>query len=110
MERVQRELQRQLSSLILIELKDPRLSFPFAITQTVISADLRVCKVYVSIDAPGPDQQTVMQVLDKAKGRLRRLLGEGLELRVVPELRFFLDDTAEKAHRIDEILNNLNKS
>src|SRR5687767_9226463 len=107
MERVQRELQRRLSALVLSELKDPRLDVPYAITDAQISADLRVLKVFVSIDAPPPDQETILEVLRKAAPRLRHLMGEGLELRVVPEVRFLLDDTPEKAQRIDDILDRL---
>lgn len=110
MERVQRELQRRVSALILTELRDPRLSVPHAVTDAQISPDLRVLKVYVSIDAPPPEQDVVLEVLKKSVGRLRHLIGEGLELRVVPEIRFYLDDTPERAHRIEQILDGLHDS
>ena len=109
MERVQRELQRRIASLVLSELKDPRLTCPYAITDAQISADLRVLKVFVSIDAPPPEQDVVLGVLKAASGRLRHLMGEGLELLVLPEVRFLLDDTPEKAERIDRILDGLHE-
>ncbi|MBI4867629.1 MAG: 30S ribosome-binding factor RbfA [Candidatus Wallbacteria bacterium] len=109
MERVQRELQRRIASLVLSELKDPRLAYPFAITDAEISGDLRLLKVFVSIDAPPAEQEVVLGVLRKASGRLRHLMGDGLELRVVPEIRFLLDDTPENAQRIDRILDGLHQ-
>ncbi|MBI3889987.1 MAG: 30S ribosome-binding factor RbfA [Candidatus Wallbacteria bacterium] len=109
MERVQRELQRRIASLVLVELKDPRLAYPFAITDAQISGDLRVLKVFVSIDAPAPEQEVVLGVLQKASGRIRHLMGEGLELRIIPEVRFLLDDTPEKAQRIDQIIDGLHR-
>ncbi len=107
MEKVQRELQRHLSSLIQLELRDPRLELPHALTETRISPDLRILNVYVSIDGEEEEQAKFLRALKRATGRLRKLIGESVSLRVVPELRFFLDDTPEKAARIDAILTGL---
>lgn len=108
-ERLQRELQRRIAAFIQLELKDPRLAVPHAVTDAQISADLRVLKLYVSVDAPAEQQQIVLGVLKGAARRMRHQLGEELELRVLPELRFYLDDTPERAHRIDEILDSLHE-
>ena len=42
--------------------------------------------------------------LESAKGRIRYLLGKGLDWRVTPELRFMIDATVDEAERIAEAL------
>lgn len=104
MERVQRELQRHLSAIMANDLKDPRLSRLLALTKTAISADLRVLKCYVTVPATANEQRAVIKTLQRARSYFRKLLASRTDLRVVPELRFFLDDTPERAERIEKIL------
>lgn len=70
-----------------------------------ISPDLAMAKVYVSI-FPSSQAGEVMTTLDSESGRLRGELGRRVakQLRIVPELTFFLDDSLDYVEHIDELL------
>lgn len=75
------------------------------VSEVQISPDLSVAKVYVSI-FPSAKQQEVMKMLEEEKRHLRGELGRQVakQLRIVPELDFYLDTTLDYAEHIDELL------
>ena len=70
-----------------------------------ISPDLAMAKVYVSI-FPSSKAKDVMQKLEDENSRLRGELGRRIakQLRIVPEIAFFLDDSLDYVEHIDELL------
>lgn len=70
-----------------------------------ISPDLSQAKVYVSI-FPSSKSQTVMELIEAQSRALRGELGRrvGKQLRIVPELQFFLDDSLDYVEHIEELL------
>ena len=70
-----------------------------------ITPDLALAKVYVSI-FPSTKAQGVMQQLSEENSRLRGELGRRVskQLRIVPELVFYLDDSLDYVEHIDELL------
>ena len=78
------------------------------VTNVKMSADLSVAKVYLSFML-SDKQQEMLDLINLKKGEVRRQLGNriGKQVRIVPELIFYLDDSADHAARIDEILSNL---
>ncbi len=70
-----------------------------------ISPDLSQAKVYVSI-FPSSKAQTVMELIESQSRALRGELGRrvGKQLRIVPELQFFLDDSLDYVEHIEELL------
>ena len=105
-ERVADVIQRELADLIR-EVRDPRLAAATLITLTAVrvSDDLSVARVIVSV--LGGDSKGALKALVRAGGFLRREVGHRLQLRKVPELRFELDQTEERAGRIEAILRGL---
>ena len=70
-----------------------------------ISPDLSQAKVYVSI-FPSSKSETVMEIIGDQSRSLRGELGRrvGKQLRIVPELQFFLDDSLDYVEHIEELL------
>jgi ribosome-binding factor A len=70
-----------------------------------VSPDLGLAKVYLSL-FPAKDKPTVMGHIKDQSHRFRGLLGSrvGKQLRVVPELMFYLDDSLDRAEEIDKLL------
>ena len=70
-----------------------------------VSPDLGLAKVYLSL-FPAPDKKAVMAHIKEQSHRLRGILGTrvGRQLRVVPELNFYLDDSLDRAEEIDKLL------
>jgi ribosome-binding factor A len=102
--RVGDQIQRELSSLIRDEIKDPRLGM-VSISAVTVSRDLGHAKVHVSV--LGDEQQVTesVMVLNHAAGFLRHRLGKMLHIRTVPELRFYIDRSLEEGARIGALIN-----
>ena len=84
---------------------DPRLT-SVSIVYVKITADLQLASVYFRLldDTPTED---VLNGLNHSKGFLKKLLSSEIELRRVPELRFFYDDTIENAAKIESIIQKI---
>lgn len=76
-----------------------------SVTQVRVSPDLSVAKVYVSIMAT-KDKDAIFKLIQDQNHQIRKRLGAivGKQLRIVPELSFFIDDSLDYAMRIDELL------
>ncbi len=103
MESVGREVQREIANIVLNEIDDPLIGF-VTITDVEMSADLRYANVYFSVLGDDDAKQDAGRGLRRAGKFIRGLIGERMDLRSVPVLRFHLDETAEKAQRIEAIL------
>jgi ribosome-binding factor A len=109
--------QHKYSKLILRDLAeifqhDFRDSFGKAfvtLTGVEVSPDLAVASVYVSV-LPNSEQDHVMETLGYRKSHIRGELGRriGKQARIVPDLRFFLDETEANATQIDDLFRGLN--
>jgi ribosome-binding factor A len=73
-----------------------------------VSPDLGVAKVYLSLVLPGDAKAVLAQVRDNTKA-IRQALAQRIkkQVRVIPDLTFFLDDSAEYAARMDKIISDL---
>ncbi len=70
-----------------------------------VSPDLGIAKVYLSL-FPVKDKQAAIEVIKGQSQRLRGLLGQqvGKQMRVVPELLFYIDDSLDRAEEIGKLL------
>lgn len=90
-------------------IKDPAVAG--AIVHAVeVSGDLQHARVYVrlgALSASEAERRALLRGLGRASGFLRRELGQRLRVRYTPELRFEWDDTAERATRIESLLEEI---
>jgi len=105
--RVNDEIRKEISSLLMHEIRDPRLSGLLSVTEVDTSPDLRCAKVYVSVMGTEEEKKQVEKGLAAASGFIRRGLGERLTLRFIPELSFLRDDSIERGSRLLEIINDV---
>ena len=101
--RVNEQLKREISRILLGEVKDPRVS---GVTVTDVSAapDLTLARVFVQLIGDEDERTETMDGLRKATPFIRATLGNRIEMRRVPELRFERDVSMERAMRIEELL------
>ena len=103
--KVAREIQRDLAEII----RGKGMAFfggaMITVSEVRMSPDLSIAKVYVSI-FPSEKQAPVMGILADNNRLLRGELGHevGKQLRIVPELDFYLDTTLDYAQHIEELL------
>lgn len=87
-------IQRDLATLLVEEVQDPRLEL-VTISGVKMNADLSIAKVFYTCSGDPDRLKEIAASLDKATGYLRKLLGQRLKLRAVPELRFQRDTFLE---------------
>jgi ribosome-binding factor A len=103
MRRVDEAMRQVLGEAISQELKDPRVGF-VTVTDVKTSPDLRYARVYVSVLGDEPTREATLDGLRSAHGFLQGRLGGELRLKRTPELRFELDQTAERAARLERLI------
>ncbi len=96
--------REKLANILLFEVSDPDLDL-VTLTGVEVSVDKSVLKAYISCEHDR--YEVVTAALARAKGRIRGLLGHSLGWRVVPELIFQIDTTADEAERIARALKNV---
>ena len=76
-----------------------------SVTRTKVSPDLSICTAYLSVFPSEKASETVANVNENMK-TIRFELGKriGKQVRIIPELRFFLDDSLDYIDRIDKLL------
>lgn len=103
------ELLRRAFSMVLME--EGSYIFDRAmvtVTRAVVSPDMQNAKIYLSI-FNAENKQEIMMAMDENLPRLRHTLATkvGKQLRRIPELKFFLDESLDEFFRMDQILNKL---
>jgi len=107
--RVSEQIHRELSLLLMLDARDPRLA-DVTITSVDITPDLLLARVYFTVMAERDERVAEAQAgLERATGFLRTQLAARLQLRLVPHLAFELDKSAAYGRRIDELLGELAK-
>lgn len=86
-------------------IEDPRLQ-AVTITATKLSPDLQLASIYFRLYDDSLQEQA-LKGLQAASGFLKREIAKKIQLRRVPELRFFYDESVEKADKIEELLHKL---
>ncbi len=112
--RLGEEIRKIISSMLLRELKDPRLSAMISITAVEVTSDGSYATVYLSVLGQDPSsetakeqQQDTLDALNKAKGFIRREIGHQIKLRHVPDLVFKIDRSMEYGRHISKIIDEL---
>jgi len=98
-DKINNAIKREVSQIIQEELKDPRLGF-ITITEVETTKDLSFAKIYFSVLAENQQVKAVEEGLLSSAGFIRKLLGQRLSIRHIPELIFKLDKSAEYSMRI----------
>jgi ribosome-binding factor A len=105
MRRVDTAVRQVLGDALSQDLKDPRVGF-VTVTDVSTSPDLRHARVYVSILGTPAEQEASLEGLRSAHGYLQGRVARELRLKHTPELDFIHDDTAEKAFRVERLLED----
>ena len=99
-------IQKDISNIIQEFFRDKtRANLIVSITKVAVSPDLSVSKIYLSV-FPSTNFSKVINVLNKSKPEIRKKLSSLLkhQLRVIPDILFFTDDSLDYIDKIDEAL------
>ena len=105
--RVAEQIKKDVSQIIIAEIKDPRIAGMTSVTDVELSKDLRYASVYVSIYGSETEREETLQTLARASGFVRSEIGRRIRLRYTPEINFFLDTSIEYGAYIESVLKSL---
>ena len=107
-ERLGNMLHREISNILMTEVKDEDLKF-ITITKVDLSSDLSYLKVYYTC-LDESKKEKVMHDLKSAKGYIRSvLMKRKIEMRTIPELNFVYDDSIEYGNNIEYIIKKIHE-
>lgn len=119
--KISRLIQQDLGDIFLKEMKPKLGNSLITVTGVRVTSDLSIARVYISIypigdmpetdDTPAGTKATTQLVIDAIlthAADIRRRLGlrEGKQLRIIPTLEFFLDDSLDYAENIERLLKS----
>ena len=105
--KVSRQILKDLSEIFQLEGRDIIGTSFVSVTVVRVSPDLSVARVYISIFGT-EDKAAVLEKVNKTGNVFRKKLGIRVknQMRKVPELKFFLDDSVDYSQQIEDLLNN----
>jgi ribosome-binding factor A len=99
-------VQRTLAQLLLQNPDDERFRL-VTITDVTVSKDLSFAKVYVSMLFDEAEQiREILAALNRSAKSLRFQLAKAVQLRIVPEIRFYYDESTAKGFRVSDLIDS----
>lgn len=102
--RIAEQVQRELSDIIRLELKDPRVGM-ITITDVEVTQDNAHARVYFTLLGEASRVEETTTGLQHAAGFLRSQLAHRLKLRTVPQLQFKYDASVERGMRLSRLID-----
>lgn len=105
-----RLLQRDLGELFQRDMHNFLPDIMVTVTKVRVTPDLAIARVYLSF-FNAPDPQKAIKEIKSQSGEVRYKLGKRIrnQVRVIPELEFFVDDTSEYVARMDKLFEEINR-
>jgi ribosome-binding factor A len=107
-ERLEKIIEREISTIIFSEVKDDRLKF-VTITKVDLTNDLSIATVFFTVLGDDTQIDATTENLLEAKGFIKGVLSKRLDIRKIPDLRFKFDASFTEGNKIDSILRSLKK-
>lgn len=109
-EKINKLLWKELSEIFQRDLRPSVSNLMITVTTVNVTSDLSYAKVYLSIFGVQDKDKVVQEVNTKTRA-IRGLLGNRIrhQMRVIPELRFYLDDSLDYIENIDNLLHGEDK-
>ncbi len=102
-ERMAEQLRRELAEIVRDEIKDPRLGF-VSFTEVRMSRDLSHAVIYCSV-LNSEDQAESIEILNRAVGFIRKEIARRIRARIVPTLKFAIDDSVMRGAAMDSLIS-----
>jgi len=85
---------------------DPRFSL-VTVTAATVGPDLRTAKIYWTVSGDKDRIEEVKEAFKVATGAFRKVLSKELEMKFVPEVKFFYDDTLDTSEEVERLLSKI---
>lgn len=108
LKRIQDQIKRVLTEILEGKVSDPRLESVY-VTDVSVDRELDYANIYVSSLRGQSQAEEILDGLQNASGFIRYSLSQEVKIRVMPKLRFYWDETPERADRIESLLADIRK-
>lgn len=105
-QRVAETIHKEISSLLIKGLKDPRIGF-VTITSVDVTSDLRQARVYYTLMGSQDGRKETQAGLNSCASYIRQQLGRQLRLRFIPEIHFEYDASFDYGQNIEKLLKEV---
>jgi len=105
--RVANEIYHVLAEVCHYKLSDPRVK-DVQLTHIELTDDLQLVKAYYYVEGSENDRKKCLKGLESARGFFKKNISDRLDLRVVPDIRFYFDEGMENVQKMDNLLKGLN--
>lgn len=108
-ERLSELLKRDIGNIIQKSFQPPGTFV--TVTRVRVTPDLSIAKVYLSVFAPNRDSKVVYEYIDEHVSEIRYELASKIknQVRKIPELHFYVDDTAEYVDKMEELFRKVDE-
>ncbi|MDP2654016.1 MAG: 30S ribosome-binding factor RbfA [Candidatus Omnitrophota bacterium] len=108
MERINELMKREISDMLQKEFQDPRF-LRVTVTGVSVSRDLRYAKVLYTVLGEGNETEQIQENLSRVSGFVRKLVGERIRLRHIPEIQFVYDKSVDYSIHIEQMINEIHQ-
>ncbi len=105
--RISEEIRKIVAEVIREDIKDPRVSKMATVTGVETTRDLRYATIYISVFDSEEMKEKTIEGLNRAKGFVRRAIGDQLDVRYTPEPIFKLDESIENAINLSKLIRDV---
>jgi ribosome-binding factor A len=105
-DRLAEQIRKEASDILAREVHDPGVGF-VTLTRVAVTADLQLARVYYTQLGDGAARTATAKALARVRPFVRRMLGQRLRLRHVPEIQFVFDQSIAHQARVEELLQEI---
>jgi ribosome-binding factor A len=98
-------IQKVLSEILKRDIRDPRLKMA-TITEVKVSQDLRCAKIYFSTSGGKQKKDAAIDGFNSALGFIKRTLAHALDLKYMPDIKFFYDESLDYGSHIEALIKS----
>jgi ribosome-binding factor A len=109
-ERVGEAVREEVAAFLTRDAKDPRLTGLVTVTAVEMARDLRHAMIFVSILGDEEAKASTIEALTGMAPHLRGRVGRALRLQFAPEITFRLDESVQRAARIETLLAEIKRA
>ena len=106
--RINEEVMRELSNIIHLQVKDPRISPVTSVVSVEVAPDIKTCKAYISVLGDEEAAKKTLEGLKSSAGFIRRELAHRVNLRNTPEITFVSDQSIAYAAKMSKLIDEVN--
>ncbi len=106
MQRVSELVKQEVSEIIRRDVSSESVGM-LTVTGCEVASDLKTARVYVSVIGGANKQAAALALLERHRAHIQRTLGRSVVLKYIPHLSFYIDDSLERADRIERILDEI---